>query len=253
MPGRRWTCWTGDVTSLRVELIPPNTASCRGGLCGRRRDPCLVGTQVHLSASEQTLRAAVVCLEGGGRIPPGSRRTLAALRRPWLHRGEVRAYWFALVIATAAGRRREPLEIRAVPDSLPVWPSSSRRPLWTSRGGVCVGAGAKDDLALRRVSLVMTRSDQPRRRDGRPGVYPPPSGETEKRITAHPLSRSRRRGAGRAPRGITAGAQALGFGRRHRYFWGWRPTRTISPDGRAAALTVITAAELRDRLAARRT
>jgi hypothetical protein len=244
------------VASLSVALVPPSYTGWPPTRSeGHLR--ALVGTRVEISAvSTKPLREAWLSLEDGRRIaarlsPDGKQITIPAdPRRPFVI-DKSGAYWFKLLDTdglTGGGDNR--WEIRAVPDAPPtvLIEKPSGTLLVTANARVPLRASAKDDLALRRIDLVVSRSDRPKQPDTVQPLYVGPERVEPQTMGLEQAEQGDRRVVTRdwdlAPLGLTPGTQ-LTF---HVTADDYRPQIGTSEPRR---LSVVTPEELTERIVSR--
>ncbi len=244
------------IASLSVTLVPPAytgwpTSKAEGHL------RALVGTQVQISAaSTKPLREAWLSLEDGRQLParlaPDRKQlTIPADARQPLLIDKSGAYWFKLIdIDGLAGGNDNRWEIRAVPDAPPtvLIEKPSGTLLVTPNARVPLRVSAKDDLALRRIDLLFSRSDRPKQPDvvkqlfvGPERVQPQSKGleqgeQGDRRVVSLDWDL--------APLGLTAGTQVTFYVAAGDY----RPQTGTSEPRR---LSVVTPDELTERIASR--
>lgn len=158
-----------SVVSLRVLVTPPEYT----GWAPRESEPnvhALVGSRVHLSAlASAAVTKATLCLDGGARVQA---QPADDSRRTWSADFVVEksgAYWFELVGPQGlAGGADQSWAIQAVADSPPS--VTIEKPLSTvfvtPHASVPLRILAKDDLAIRRISVDFDRTDRPERPHG---------------------------------------------------------------------------------------
>ncbi|MGD9644993.1 MAG: hypothetical protein AB7U73_04720 [Pirellulales bacterium] len=154
--------------SLSVTLLPPAYTGWPAQP-GEKHLRALAGTHVALAGtSTKPLRSAQLVLENGPTIPlaladDGYHFSLAADAEPPLVVDQTGAYWFEFEDREGLqGGRELRYEMRAVADMPPV--VSLERPeanlFVTPQAVIPMRVAAKDDLALRSVELVYSRSDR---------------------------------------------------------------------------------------------
>ncbi len=244
------------VASLSVTLVPPAytgwpTTKAEGHL------RALVGTRVQVSAvSTKPLRDAWLSLEDGRQVPARlapDRQHLtipADARQPFLIDKSV-AYWFKLIdVDGLAGGSDNRWEIRAVPDVPPtvLIEKPSGTLLVTPNARVPLRVSAKDDLALRRIDLLSSRSDRPKQPDAVKSMYVGPERVQPQTKGLEQTEQGDRQVVSLdwdlAPLGLTAGTQVT-F---HVAADDYRPQTGTSEPRR---LSVVTPEELTERIASR--
>lgn len=174
------------IQSLGIELLPPDYTGWPperiGSLASIR---ALVGTRVRISGeATKPLGSAAVCLEGGRKIPAriaGDGLHFSTGDNPSTDGFAVEksgAYWFALVDRDGlAGGGDSRWEINATTDLPPsvTIEQPSANLFVTPRAVVPLRVVAKDDLALHDVALALTRSDQPQQKESRRVLFTGPA------------------------------------------------------------------------------
>ena len=244
------------VASLSVALVPPAYTGWPATKAeGHLR--ALVGTEVQIAAaSTKPLRAVWLLLEDGRQIaarlaPDRKHFAIPTDARQPLRIDKSGAYWFKLLdVDGLVGGNDNRWEIRAVPDLPPtvLIEKPSGTLLVTANARVPLRVSAKDDLALRRIDLVFSRSDRPKQAEV---VQPMYVGPERVELQSKGLSQAEQ-GDGRvasldwelASLGLTAGTQVT-F---HATAGDYRPQTGASEPRR---LNVVTPEELTERIASR--
>jgi len=163
------------VESMSVRLVPPAYTGWPAETADRNFR-ALAGTVVEISArATKPLLAALLCLEDGRQIPArladdGYGFTIPA-SPPALVVEKSGSYWFRLTDPEEyTGGDSTRWEIRAVPDAPPqvTVEQPSTNVFVTSRAVVPIRIVAQDDLAVRRIDLEFSRSDQANRPEKEP-------------------------------------------------------------------------------------
>jgi hypothetical protein len=154
------------IASLAIQLTPPAYT----GWPQEKSDKqirALVGTRIEIAAeSNNPLRSATLCLEGGRQVPGSIRGderhfTVPAPGEPPLWVDKSGSYWFALEDRQGlSGGSEARWEIFAVPDSPPsvTIEEPTANLFVTSRAAVPLRVTAKDDLAIQQIALAFAIS-----------------------------------------------------------------------------------------------
>ncbi len=233
------------VESLSIRLIPPAYTG-RPAVLSERHIRAVVGTRMEITGkASKPLASADLCFEDGRRIPTqlskdGCTFTVAGVV------DKSGAYWFALIDREGLhGGGDDRWEIRAIPDAPPtVQIELPRADLFvTPQASAPIRVSAKDDLAIRDVTLVFRRAESEPETSLRlfsgpqqPPPQPEPNPPGDSRVVDHRWNLG--------PLNLQHGAQVTFYATASDYM----PQTGKSEPRR---LIVVTPDELRDRIADR--
>jgi len=247
------------VKSLKTKLLPP-TYTRRTPEYSEKDIRAIVGTRVEMTAvATKPLASAVLCLEGGTRVPGRLTRSDGSFQVPadaanGLVLEKSGTYWFDLTDVDGLSSEETPYgEIVALPDLPPTVTidEPAGNLFATPQAEIPIRVTARDDLGIQTIELELSRSDQPGQPDAKKPLYshpdagqaqagPPPGGDEsgQRRTVVYRLCLAKEKPA------LAPGTQVT--------FWGvvtdHRPQTGKSTPRR---LTIVTPEELLERIAER--